>query len=344
MAGEQKELKTLIAGDLHVDIRLDVFITSGLIAFSRSKVQKLIKQGEVTVNGKTINAVSWALKSGDVVAVAGTFINREEHLEPIEMALEILFEDEEIIVINKPPGISVHPGAGTKGATLVQGLLFHCRQLGNGADPEVARIRPGIVHRLDKDTTGAMVCAKTDEAHAHLSKQFHDKTKLVREYAALLDGVMTVNEIVRESYLYRDSHHRQRFASCDLDKLPQHLAEGSYRFAKSVFKAMAVYGNRLTIARIRLFTGRTHQIRVHANDLGLPIVGDQLYHRPAALPQQFPEALRQRIFGLKRQLLHARILEFDHPKNGKRIEIKAPFPEDFSFIISELETCKGTVG
>lgn len=344
MAGEQKELKTLTADDQHVDMRLDVFITSGLVAFSRSKIQKLIKQGEVTVNGKPITTGSWALKTGDVVAVAGTFIHREEHLEPVEMPLEILFEDDEIIVINKPTGISVHPGAGTKGATLVQGLLFHCRQLGNGADPEVARVRPGIVHRLDKETTGAMVCAKTDEAHAHLSKQFHDKTKLVREYAALLDGAMTVPEIVRESYLFRDTHHRQRFASCDLDKLPPRLAEGSYRFAKSVFKAMAIYGNRLTIARIRLYTGRTHQIRVHANDLGLPIVGDQLYHRPTNLPHQFPEDLRNRILGQKRQLLHARVLEFDHPKTGKRIEIKAPFPGDFSDIIKELEASKDDVG
>jgi len=337
LAGEQKELKTLTVEPEQTGVRLDVFITSGLVAFSRSKVQRLIKQGEVAINGEAVKSSSYQLTEGEVVTVAGTTIKRDEHLEPIKMDLDILFEDNEIIVINKPPGISVHPGAGTNGPTLVQGLLWHCQRLGVGTDQEAARVRPGIVHRLDKDTTGILICAKTDESHAAMSKQFHDKNRLVREYAALLDGVMSKAELVRESYLYRDAVSRQRFVSSHIDKLPGHLPPGSYRYAKSVFSAMAIYGGRLTVARVRLFTGRTHQIRVHAGDLGLPIIGDQLYHRPVALPHKFPEELRTLIFEQSHQLLHARRLEFDHPKTGARMEVKAPFPNDFSRILSLLE-------
>ncbi len=337
MAGEQKELRTLTADPEHTGMRLDVFITSGLVTFSRSKIQKLIKQGEVTINGETVTSGSFQLTEGDIVTVAGTIVKRDEHLEPVKMDLEVLFEDEEIIVINKPPGISVHPGAGTTGPTLVNGLLWHCRRLGVGTDPEAARIRPGIVHRLDKDTTGILVCAKTDESHAAMSKQFHDKNRLVREYAALLDGVMSKAELIRESYLYRDPVSRQRFVSSNIDKLPGHLPPGSYRYAKSVFSAMAIYGGRLTVARVRLFTGRTHQIRIHAADLGLPIIGDQLYHRPVALPHKFPEELRSIIFAQPHQLLHARNLEFDHPKTGVRMDVKAPFPKDFSRVLGLLE-------
>lgn len=325
-------------------MRLDVFITSGLVAYSRTKIQKLIKQGEVLVNGKVASAGSWPVADGDTVVITGTVVDRVEHLEPVAMPLEILYEDEHLIVINKPAGIAVHPGAGTRGTTLVQGLLHHCRTLSRGSVLDEASEkpgdRPGIVHRLDKDTSGAMVCARTDEAHAALSKQFQDKTKLVREYAAVLDGVMPSTEITRESWLYRDPESRQRFLSADLAMKPDSVPENASRYAKSVFTAVAVYGKRVTVARVRLFTGRTHQIRVHAVDLGLPIIGDQVYHRPCQLPHQFPETLRDLIYRQPRQLLHARILAFDHPVTGKRIEVKAPFPEDFTNVIRLMEQMK----
>jgi 23S rRNA pseudouridine1911/1915/1917 synthase len=344
LAGQQKELKSLTAGAEHAGMRLDVFITSGLVAFSRTKIQKLIKQGEVLVNGKVAEAGSLAMAEGDLVEITGTIVERPDGIEPVAMPLEILYEDEYLIVINKPAGIAVHPGAGTKGPTLVQGLLHHCRTLSRGSvldeDSDKPGDRPGIVHRLDKDTTGAMVCARTDEVHAALAKQFQDKTRLVREYAAVLDGVMPATEITRESWLYRDSATRQRFLSADLEKKPDFLPEGTCRYAKSVFSAIAVYGKRVTVARVRLYTGRTHQIRVHALDLGLPIIGDQLYHRPCQLPHQFPEALRDLVYRQSRQLLHARILGFEHPVTGKRMEVKAPFPEDFSNIIGMMERVK----
>jgi 23S rRNA pseudouridine1911/1915/1917 synthase len=267
------------------------------------------------------------------------------------MQLDILFEDDSLLVINKPAGIAVHPGAGEKGATLVHGLLFHCKKLGRGSsddedDGEVNE-RPGIVHRLDKDTTGVMVVAKSDVAHAHLSKQFHDKTNF-RQYVALMNGAFPEGDWVRDSYLHRDPRERTRFASMDvnvyehkkqregMDDLP------GYRFARTVFKREALYGNVLSLVSLKLFTGRTHQIRLHASDLGCPILGDQTYGKsPVCLGRSiFNPDLEGMIASIERQMLHAWVLGFTHPVSGKWLQFEAPLPSDFAKLLQRLEPYK----
>ena len=321
--------------------RLDLVLAARLGEVSRAKIQKLIARGAVTVNGVVVARSKEPVGAGDVVEL--TWLEAEPSpLTPVPMELDILYEDEQLLVLCKPAGITVHPGAGDNGATLVQGLLYHAGRLGQ---PEVtdptAWLRPGIVHRLDKDTSGVMVVAKTDKAHAALARQFHDKTTLVREYAALLDGRMAQTEILYESYLHRDPRSRLKFASLPVAGYRLLVQEKGreptgYRYARSLFKREQTYADRLTLARVRLFTGRTHQIRVHALSLGVPILGDQTYHRPTQLPQTFAPEIRAAVFGLSRQMLHARTLGFRHPVSGEAMHFEALYPPDFQEILALL--------
>ena len=310
--------------------RLDVFVVSRCAGVSRAKIQKLVTGGHVQVNGRVATGRT-KLKGGERIEIHWP-PSPPMDLAPIAMALDIVFEDEHLVVINKPAGLAVHPGAGAPTATLVHGLLAHCQRLGRptGADPTTWE-RPGIVHRLDKDTTGVIVCAKTDRAHADLAKQFHDKKTLEREYVALLDGLLAAEVVAHESYLARDPQHRQRFKSFPSGAQPQ-----KSRWAKSYFFRTEVLGGRLTLARVRLVTGRTHQIRLHAVDLRAPIVGDPLYHRPLDLPRGFSEAARRLGKALNRQLLHAGLLGFDHPVTGARMRFTAPLPADFQSFLANL--------
>ncbi len=327
-------------------VRLDVYLSRVLPDMSRSKVQEMIDAGLVRVNG-IIGITKQQVKSGDHIE----FSERPKalsHLQPVAMDLEILFEDEHVIVINKPAGIAVHPGAGEKGATLVHGLLHHAKLLGNSAvlddDEDLSLQRPGIVHRLDKDTTGVMVVAKTDAAHADLSKQFHDKTNF-RQYVALLNGPFPNGEWVRDSYLYRDPKERTRFASMDVGEYEHKKSrEGGrdlsgYRFARTLFKSEIQYRGVLSMVSLKLSTGRTHQIRLHARDLGAPVLGDSVYGvRPVCLGRSlFSQDLEAAILGVKRQMLHAWVLGFSHPASGKWLQFEASLPNDFRQIIEALE-------
>lgn len=341
MADESQELIELVVGAEGAGRRLDAFVAGCLARLSRAKVQRLVERGDVTLNGEPARSKD-ALRVGDRIVVALSPVE-PSRLAPVEMPLAILYEDEHLIVVDKPSGISVHPGAGTSQATLVQALIAHVGKMPAAAtrDP-MAALRPGVVHRLDKDTTGAMVLAKTDLALAHLAKQFHDKTDIMREYVALLDGVMPRDEIIHESYLFRDPRSRLRFASMTVAEMEQLIEDHGgrkptrYRLARSAFKRATVFGGRLTLARVRLFTGRTHQIRVHAKDLGLPVVGDLVYHRPTELPQTFPEAVRLQVASTRRQMLHARLLGFRHPTTGETMRFEAPYPADFAVLLQAL--------
>lgn len=342
------EWKELVVAPLDAEgrTRLDVWLAKQLEDVSRAKVQEMIDLGHVKVNRVKAQSSKAPVKEGDVVAYA-LLPRAKTQLEPQVMPLEILFEDEQIIVVNKPAGIAVHPGAGETGITLVHGLLAHAKHLGRSLKSEEDEDsqgleRPGIVHRLDKDTTGVLAVAKTDSAHAHLAKQFHDKTNF-RQYVALLQGVMPEGEWIRESWLHRDPRDRTRFTSTDMatynrlrDQEGRDLP--GYRYARTLFKREAEYGP-LTLASIRLYTGRTHQIRVHARDMDAPIWGDQSYGRA---PQwgggsPFSEQLTTMLEAVKRQLLHAWILGFEHPVSGKWLQFDAPLPADFSQIVDGLK-------
>lgn len=323
--------------------RLDTYLVQNLQGPSRSTIQAWIRAGQVLVNGST-QKTGYALEEGDEISIA---VAREalrptvrgSELKPIEMPLSILYEDEALIVLDKPAGLVVHPGAGTRGRpTLVAGVLAH---LGAEAgDLPGDSERPGVVHRLDKDTSGVMVIAKTKAAHRHLANQFKNKTNL-REYAALLDGVLPEEEQTVESYLSRDPRFRIRFVSHSLEDYAARLEAGqdlhSYRYAKTHFIRRKVYGKRLSLCLLKLDTGRTHQIRVHARSLGLPVWGDSLYGASQRLPPDFPTALKVALQAVPRHLLHARRLGFEHPQNGRRLAFEAPLPEDFRSVLELLE-------
>ncbi len=325
--------------------RLDVFLAQALPRFSRSALHRLIKAGDVKVNGIVAKA-SYKIEFGDKLELESlppeTLL--PDDLVPIAYPLDILFEDDSLIVINKPAGLIVHPGAGTRGKpTLVAAVLGHLG-LRKSADLPGEEGRPGVVHRLDKDTSGAIVVAKTASAHRHLAAQFKNKTNL-REYVALLNGAMDQENIEIESYLYRDPRNRTRFTSMSAEEYARKDVEGedlqSYRYAKTNFSCRKVYGLKLTLALIRLTTGRTHQIRVHAKTLGWPVVGDAVYGPEVVrLPPSFPEPIRQAIEDVSRQLLHARRLGFEHPETGQKLAFEAPIPQDFRAVLELLEKHK----
>lgn len=330
-------------------VRLDLFLSRSLPGLSRSKVQEMIEAGLVKVNDQVVSA-KFQVKAGDVINY-GDLPRAQTSLQPVPMELDILFEDDEILVLNKPAGIAVHPGAGEHGATLVHGLLHHAKKLGlspsDSDDDNEPSDRPGIVHRLDKDTTGALVVAKTDAAHAHLSKQFHDKTNF-RQYIALLNGAFPEGEWVRDSYLYRDPRERTRFASMDVGHY-EHKKEREggedlpgFRFARTVFKLETHYGPLISLVSLKLHTGRTHQIRLHAKDLGCPIIGDQVYGKATAAVghPSYPQEIANLLLSIQRQMLHAWILGFHHPKSGQWMQFEARLPEDFAHLVRQLDPYK----
>lgn len=323
--------------------RIDRFLAETLPLLTRSKIQKLIERGKVLVDGKVCKA-NFILRSGEEIRIEMEDERPSPLLTPHPMALDILFEDEDLIILNKPAGISVHPGAGTKEATLVEGV-FHW--LGKTQKDAGTNIRPGIVHRLDKDTTGVMVYAKNEFTQTHLAKQFASK-QIPREYIALLDGFLALPQIEHESYLFRDPQHRKRFASISAEayikKFGHPVKTGSgYRLAKTLFIRKDSYQSRLTLASLFLRTGRTHQIRVHSKDLQCPVLGDPLYNQTHEFPKTFPLELRKRFASLKRQMLHAKTLGFIHPRTSKELRFEAPLPTDFKELLELLNPLKDSI-
>ncbi len=315
--------------------RLDLWLAEQLPELSRSKVQKLIERQCIRVNGKLVKA-SFKLQDGDIVDAIIEAEASSLRLVPHTMPLDIVYEDEALIVLNKAAGITVHPGAGTTAPTLVEGVLAW---LGRAGAEGSENIRPGVVHRLDKDTTGLMVYAKSEYAHFHLAKQFAAK-QIPREYLALLDGYLALPRLEYESYLFRDPSHRQRFASLSLDAFVRRFPGGGqhpgFRWAKSVFERQQSFGERISLAKISLYTGRTHQIRVHAKALQCPVLGDQVYNQAHEFPQSFSVPIRRAVAGLKRQMLHAFKLGFIHPLSGQEMHFSAPPPRDFQDLVDLL--------
>lgn len=337
MADSKENLTVLVVDIAARGIRLDRWLATVMrdadgLPVSRARIQRLLEAGDIKVDS-ILRPGKYLLQGGERIEVA-LGASAPSQLEPIAMDLAILFEDPYLIVIDKPAGIAMHPGAGDTGPTLVQGLLHYVQSKGSALS-SASPLRPGIVHRLDKDTTGAVVIAKTDAVHAALAKQFHDKTNK-RVYYALLDGVMNRVEVQHESYLFRDPRDRLRFASLPL---AEYRARGMEigRYARSLFKCERIYGHRLTLARVVLATGRTHQIRVHALDLGLPIVGDAVYNHPTQLPNSFAAAVRGEVLMARRQMLHAAELGFTHPITGQFLQFSAPYPNDFRKLLEMLE-------
>jgi 23S rRNA pseudouridine1911/1915/1917 synthase len=307
--------KTFIVTENFSGARLDVAVTGLSGELTRARVQKLLSEGRVLVNGSAGKA-NYRVNTGDSIDVTVPDA-REASAQPEKVALDILFEDDYILVLNKPKGMVVHPAAGHSSGTLVNALLHHCSDLsGIGG---IAR--PGIVHRLDKDTSGVLVVAKNDSAHLSLSRQLKEHS-MVREYVAIVHGEVRPNHGAIDAAIARHPRERKKMAVV----VP---AKGRHAVTHFfVLERMSSY----TYLRLRLETGRTHQIRVHLSSVGHPVVGDPLYG---------PKRPRVRFNG---QALHARLLGFQHPADGRYLEFASEPPEDFKELLALLQSGGGQDG
>ena len=289
--------------------RLDTFLREKFPAASRGAMQRLIEQGHIRINGKTVKPTH-APRAGEEIEIHFPDA-RPAEAQPENIPLEILFEDKSLLVVNKPPGLVVHPAAGHEEHTLVNALLHHCKNSLSGIGGVA---RPGIVHRLDKDTSGCLVVAKNDATHLALSKQFAERT-VEKLYDALVIGSLANDTGEIHAAIARHPTHRKRMAVRD-DSVGR-AAHTSFRVIKRFAHA--------THAEAEIHTGRTHQIRVHFQHLGHPLIGDATY---GAKPNiKFAELTG---YVAPRVLLHARKLSFIHPRTGKKVKFTAPLPEDFA--------------
>ena len=303
--GIEAGLETITAEAEDAGTRADVFLAAKL-GVSRSNMQNLLEDGRVKRGEKIIKA-NYKVRAGEMFVVD---IPEPEPIEavPENIPLDIIYEDDDVVVLNKARGMVVHPAPGNYTGTLVNALLYHCSNL-SGIN---SAIRPGIVHRLDKDTSGIMIVAKNDAAHISLSQQIQSKTA-VRTYIAVVRGNIKTDSGTIETQIARDKTDRKKMAV---------VKEGG-RDAITDYEVLERFG-KYTLVRCKLRTGRTHQIRVHMEYLGYPLVGDPKYS-----PMKTP-------FGIKGQALHSHTLEFTHPRTGERMKFEALLPEDMHKIITRL--------
>ena len=287
--------------------RLDAFLASSLDGLTRSQATRLIESGEVAVNGRAVSK-SYKLAGGEDIAVT---LPEPEPVEavPQDIPLDVVYEDADVIVVNKPSGMVVHPAPGHPDGTLVNALLYHCAGTLSGIG---GALRPGIVHRIDRDTSGLIIAAKNDYAHQFLSAQLADHT-LARTYECIVVGNLREDSGTVDAPIARDSRDRKRMA----------VVPGGRR-AVTHWEVIARYPG-YTHVRCRLETGRTHQIRVHMAYLGHPILGDTVYGAKKAVP------------GLTGQCLHAVGLQFIHPRTKDLVSLTCPLPDEFTAMLRKID-------
>ncbi|MCY4655032.1 MAG: RluA family pseudouridine synthase [Dehalococcoidia bacterium] len=285
--------------------RLDRFLADRCAELSRTRIKRIIADGEVTVDGSVQNA-GFRLRSGQRVAIVVPDLT-PTHMLPQQIPLDVVYDDDELLVVDKPAGMPVHPGVGHPDSTLVNAVL--------GLDPAIGDVggtmRPGLVHRLDMDTSGLIAIAKTDRAHSSITGQLRDRT-VNKGYLALVTGTLSPSEAVIDAPIGRDPQNRKKMAIVE-DGRP----------ASTLYRTIANYRG-CSYADVRPRTGRTHQIRVHFASIGHPVVGDALYGR--ADPQ------------IGRHFLHAAYLEFDHPASGERVHFHSSLPEELQSLKDSLES------
>lgn len=305
---DKSNYKRIVVTEEFIGKRIDSFITDIDKNISRSMVKKLIEQENIKVNGKKIKA-SYKVCICDLIDI---FIPeaKEIDIKAQEIEIEVIYEDNDLVVINKPKGMVVHPANGNPDGTLVNAVMAICKDSLSGIGGE---IRPGIVHRLDKDTSGAIIVAKNDKAHIFLSEQLKNHN-VKKTYIALVRGIVKENEATIDMPIARSKNDRKKMA---VDK--------NGKSAITHFKVLGRFKNKYSLLEINIETGRTHQIRVHLSNIGYPIIGDEVYSNG------------KNEWNIKGQCLHAWKIEFIHPTNNKKISLEADIPKYFRDVIDELK-------
>ena len=314
-----------VSGDYNGN-RIDKFLQSKFNTISRTKLQNLIRNGLVKVNKSVIYETSKKIKTKDMIEVNFPPPKRTS-IKPYNMPLDILYDDNDIIIINKPAEMVVHPGAGNYEKTLVNALLFLYQ---NKLSSVGGKLRPGIVHRIDKDTSGVIIVAKNDEAHINLSQQFSNHT-IKRKYEALVWGALKPQKGKINTKISRSVKNRQLMM----------VRKEKGKIAITNYKTLEIFQNsnlpKISLVECQLETGRTHQIRVHMNFKGNPILGDKSYGKSIKKYKKINAEIEKKINNFKRQALHAKSLGFTHPKNKKELFFEAKRPKDFDSLVKKLK-------
>ncbi len=304
------DVKKYIITENETNQRLDKVVILLDNSFSRMAIQRLLEEKKITVNGK-IEKQSYKVKKDDRIEIICEK-PKDTDVKPEDIPLDVIYEDNDIVVVNKEKGMVVHPGAGNENGTLVNAIMARCKDSLSGIG---GKIRPGIVHRIDKDTSGVLIVAKNDKAHIDISNQI--KEHLVKKtYVALVRGRLKENEATIDMPIGRSSKDRKKMA---VDKKGKR--------AVTHIKALKKY-DKYTFLEVQIETGRTHQIRVHLAEIGFPIVGDYTYSNG------------KNPFGIEGQMLHAKKLEFTHPSTKEKLCFEAPLPEYFKEVLEQLEKDK----
>lgn len=288
-------------------IRIDKIIGELEKEISRTAIQRMIEEGSILVNGKQVKT-SYKVSDEDIIII-NEGKPKEADLLPQDIPLDIIYEDEDILIINKEKGMVVHPGNGNPDGTLVNAVMAKCKGSLSGIG---GKIRPGVVHRIDKDTSGLVIIAKNDKAHINISEQIKNR-EVKKVYVALVRGVISENEAVINMPIGRSTKDRKKMA-----------VSRNGKEAITEFEVLKRYKD-FTYIKLNIKTGRTHQIRVHMSEIGHPVVGDEVYSNG------------KNPFNVKGQMLHAKELEFIHPTTNKKVKFEAPLPEYFTNILEELD-------
>lgn len=307
MQRTEEQIYSFLIGEEDAEERVDKFLSRELPDLSRSYIQKLLKEGRVHQGEKTVKP-NYRLREDDEICFSIPPV-KELEVEPEEMLLDILYEDEDLIFLNKPKNMVVHPCAGRYSGTLVNGLLYHCKDQLSGIN---GILRPGIVHRIDKDTTGVLVICKNDKAHRAVADQLKVHS-ITRKYRAIVHGIIREDGIV-DAPIGRHPHDRKKMA----------INTKNGKHAVTHYRVLEHLKGKYTYVECQLETGRTHQIRVHMSSLHHPLLGDTTYG-PAANP-----------FHLEGQCLHAMVLGLIHPTTGEYMECEAPLPQYFEEMLRKL--------
>ena len=317
---------TFLVEESNSNLRLDKYLASKLKILTRSQIKKVILSKNVSINKHPVSSPAQKIKCGDSIEI---FIKEErvEHIKPEKINLNIVYEAKEIIVINKPSGMVVHPGAGNKEGTLVNGLLYLCKKNLSNLN---GMYRPGIVHRIDKETSGLLVVAKNNFSHANLSKQFSNHT-IIRKYLALIWGVIRPLNGKITTLLSRSKKNRQLMS----------VSERSGKKAITNYKTISVFSGKeipkISLVECVLETGRTHQIRVHLSHKGNGLVGDKKYGKKKLGFKKINKKFEKILLNFQRQALHAKSLGFIHPRKNDLVNFDSKLPQDFKKMLDFLE-------